>query len=56
MNQQEAKPEAGEEGAKNEEHQFEKHCTNDKAIQSIKDLIEKNKTNKLILQESYKDL
>ena len=56
MNQQEAKPEAGDEGAKNEELQFEKHCSNDKVIQSIKDLIEKNKTNKLILQESYKDL
>ena len=37
------------EGAKAEELQFEKHCSNDKVIQSIKDLIEKNKSNKMIL-------
>ena len=36
-------------GSKQEEATFEKHCSNDKVIQSIKDLIEKNKTNKIIL-------
>ena len=44
------------EGSKQEELQFEKHCSNDKVIQSIKDLIEKNKSSKSMLQESYKDL
>lgn len=39
----------GDEGAKAEEMQFEKHCSNDKVIQSIKDLIEKNKNSKMIL-------
>ena len=39
------------EGSKQEELQFEKHCSNDKVIQSIKDLIEKNKSSKSMLQE-----
>ena len=57
MNATDGKGEAADnEANKAEEVQFEKHCSNDKVIQSIKDLIEKNKTNKLILQESYKDL
>jgi hypothetical protein len=47
----ESKPENDNEGNKQEELQFEKHCSNDKVIQSIKDLIEKNKNSKSMLQE-----
>ena len=36
--------------------QFEKLCSNDKVIQSIKDLIEKNSEEKGLLQTKFKDL
>ena len=48
--------EEGEGGAQTEDVQFEKLCSNDKVIQNIKTLIDKNKKEKQDRQKEYKEL